>query len=223
MDHQEHDVHCRVLFGAIAAHLADADAAPAVYLAPSTRSAISGIGEMLEVHPELSLVAPQVSGSIAPIELLQSLREDPRRYPLVIICSDQLLGPDVATISAVSDDGHEFFSGLEPVLFSRYGYALRMVEDGKMVSTSPPGAVEVAVSFLKRYFVQAGKLGEAWLASERQSERTLSGRVREARLRAKYFQSAIYHVYADRPIDEAGRSTLARIGDVTNRLIEAGR
>jgi hypothetical protein len=222
VDHQEH-VHSRVLFGAIEAHLADSHAAPAVYLAPSTRAAINGIGEMLELHPELPLVAPEVTGSIAPIELLQSLRETPGRYPFVIICSDQLLGPDVATISVVSDDGPEFLSGLEPVLFSKYGYTLRMVEDGKMVSISPPGAIEVAVSFLKRYFVQAGRLGEAWLASERQSERTLLGRVREARLRAKYFQSAIYHLYGDRPIDDAGRATLTQISDVTNRLIEVGR
>lgn len=223
MSHHEDDVHACLLVGAIKTHLIAAGAAPAVYLVPSTRAVISRIGEIVGEYPEMPVVAPQVAGSMPPVELLKSLRESPRRYPVVIIFSDQLLGPDIATISAPSDGGEEFFSGLEPVLFSKYGYVLKTIEDEAIVSASPPGTIEVAVSFLKRYFCQASKLGDAWLASARQSERTLSGRVHEARLRAKYFQSSIYHVYGDRPLDEAGRSVLARVSDVTHRLTEASR
>ncbi|WP_159091815.1 hypothetical protein [Stenotrophomonas sp. ZAC14D2_NAIMI4_7] len=192
------------------------------YLLPSTRVNFSAVAAVVRNHPGVPFVGTLVDGARQPLQVLAALRRG-EACPVLIIFSDQLFGPEIANIPCKHDGGSTFYSGFESILFAKYGYTLNLPMGASEVSLPPPGSVDDALALLRRYFEHAASLGPDWLLAERQVERTLPGRIREARMRSGFLRSAVYHRYAERPLDTAGRATLGCVDDVEQRMLEAGR
>lgn len=223
MESQEHEAHAQRLADAVEANLAAQNPTLTAFLIPSTRAAIYRVGLLARRYPQLHIVGSEVPGASPPASLLARVRAGESGYATIAIFSDQLLGPEVASIATGQEGSEEYFSGLEIVLHAKYGYALKAMSGDEIESLLPPGDAEAALALLKRYFENSEHLGDAWLLRDRQSERTRAGRLAEAKMRARFFQSAVYCLYADRPLDDLGRSALQQIKDVSQRLVEVRR
>lgn len=221
MEQHEHDACARLLVAAIGADRA-ASTPPTAYLATSTRSNLRDIGSVVRAHPDIVVVGSLVESAMKPVQLLGALRRGEGPRQIIVFC-DQLFGPDIATIPCERDGGQTFFSGLEPLLHAKYGYGLKAQFADTLQTLTAPGSIEAAIDLLRRYFQQASSLGAAWLAADQQAQRTLPGRVREARLRNGFLRSAIYHLYADQPLDAQGKAVLSQLDGIEQRLAEVAR
>lgn len=223
MESQEHEADAQRLADAMDANLAAQNPTPTAFLIPSTRAAIYRVELLVRRYPQLHIVGSQFPGACPPAALLAKVRGGEPGNATIAIFSDQLLGPEVASIPSGADGCEEYFSGLEMVLHAKYGYTLKTLLGSEIETLVPSGQTEAAFALLKRYFESNQHLGDAWLVRDRQSERTLAGRLAEAKMRARFFQSAVYYMYADRSLDDLGRFAMQQIKDVSLRLVEVRR
>lgn len=221
MDKDKGRTGLRVLVEAVEADLAKGCVALA-YLVPTTASIIRFVEAAKRKHPALRVVGPMAGGNIAPAKLLAGLRSGSIGRTPVLVFSDQLVGPDVATIPRSVGEKVEYMSALEAVMLATYGYTLKAAVSGNIERVEPPGSVPAAVSFLAKYFEEADALAETWLLREHQESRLHEGRLREAKLRSRCFQSSVFHLYSTRSLDASGRSALKAVDEVMQRLAEAG-
>lgn len=222
MDNEQHGDCVRTLLSALEHDLAPGGGLVA-YLIPSTRQIINCVDAALRRHPGPVVVGSSIARTTSPAKLLSSLRTSSDYRPLVIVFSDQLVGPDVATIPVEVEGQKQYLSGLEAVLQARYGYTLRALLHDRLETVRVQETVERTVELLLAYFTACESLGDTWLARDHQASRHHHNRVRESRLRTRYFQSAIFHRYADRALDAAAREALLRVEEITQRLTERSR
>jgi hypothetical protein len=191
------------------------------YMVPSTQGVIDVVSQVLRRQHGVIVVAPSFPGSTAPVQLLARLRSDESAKPrIILIFSDQLVSPEIATIPVDVDGSISYVSGLEAVLYARYGYMLRAVLASGVETAAAPGTVEEVLALLDRYFAACELLGDAWLMRARQVERERGMRLREAKMRLRYFQSAVFYAYRERPLDQVGLTALRRVDQTIQYLTD---
>ena len=192
---------------------------PTAYLLPSTRDAFDAAGRLLHGRHNVTVVAPSMPTATRPTQLLARLRSEGGTCPdVVLIFSDQLVAPELATVRVNGNDSVGYMSGLEAIMCARHGYVLRALLDSRLESAVPLGGMREAIALLKRYFVACRALGDDWLMRDRQVERERGWRLHESRLRLRYFQSAVFFAYSEKLLDEAGLLALRRIDEVAHYL-----
>jgi hypothetical protein len=197
---------------------------PLAYMLPTTRAVVSAVDTTLrEQSGGAIVVGSAIPGASSPAQLLARVRSGAHDGPrLVLIFTDQLLAPELATIPVESNGVKSLVSGLEPVLHARYGFALRALLGSNIETTNAPGTVDGAIALIDRYFEACAGLGDDWLMRDRQVEREQAFRVRDTKLRLRYLQSAVFYAFRDTPLDEVGVSALKRVEQAIQQLSGRG-
>ena len=208
-------------------HVADAfaralsaDFGPTAMLVPSTPRTMEGVRDAMFVHERIVVVGSSIPGATSAHALLSQAACLAERSCVVVFFADQLIQPQVATVP-VEAEGQVFYcSGVEAVLHARYGFRLMAVDAGGVEVLEGGGTIGQAIAFLCAHLSRCAQLGDAWLMRHAQSQRARTARVREARLRLRYLQSATYLLYAQTPLDHHGASAVREITSASRALGE---
>lgn len=194
---------------------------PTAMLVPSTPRTMECVREAMSAHDRIVVVGSSIPGATSAHALLSQAACLAERSCVVVFFADQLIHPQVATVP-VEAKGQVFYcSGVEAVLYARYGFRLMAVDAGGVDVLEGGGTIGQAIAFLCAHLSRCAQLGDAWLMRHAQSERARTVRVREARLRLRYLQSATYLLYAQTPLDDNGASAVREITCASRALGES--
>ena len=192
---------------------------PGLHIVPSTEATLAAIPRWQAGNPHIAVVAPSVSGTLSPIELLAQLRsEETQRPTTAIVFSDQLASAEHAPLLVEHAGNMLYVSALEAVAHVRYGLAARAWVGDGFAAVAPAADTPAVLLLLLRYYAACDTLGPVWRMREAQSMRSPTTRILQARRQLRLFHSAVMHTFRDSPLPEDYRAIANLIDGMQKRL-----
>lgn len=130
-----------------------------------------------------------------------------------VIFTDQFVSAECAPLLVHAGGKETFYSSLELIATAQYGFAISCWDGASFslpVTSSSIGHAEI-LRMLGRYYEACEALGESWLVREHQYQRTLKGRIEEAKNRLRIYQSIVMLSTSDGASIQAHASLLEEL------------
>lgn len=193
--------------------------ATGLIILPTTQHTIAWANSALQDRLcEDVVVASLIPNAVNPSTILDSLALGSDRPRYIVVFTDQLTSAIESPILVRSNNGSQYYSGLESVLHLRYRYPLYIWPHALDRVTVPSVDLGEVIQQLTIYFDACNTLGNLWLQREAQKERSLTQRVMHARRELRYLKSILLHNYRHRRADIVALELLSRIDSVSKRV-----
>lgn len=170
---------------------------PSALILPSTTAVIGEVDRMRE-SVGLTVVGGSTQDRLPPSVLLKAMARSGNR-PLLLIFTDQIMSPADASILIKTNDAEAFFSPLEFILNSRYGYRLVIWKQNGYTAVEPGSSISEVFAPIADHLQHCCTLGDEWLERKRQYQRNPTTRRFNALRKLRFFRSNVINAYCTEP------------------------